>query len=419
MDAIFTIVAKNYIASAITLGKSVRKYNKNCDFIIVLTDTTDGISLEKIDFPVYVAENFDIPDFEQQSFMYDVVEFSTAVKPFFMLYLMNEKKYGRVLYLDPDTWVMDSLDMIWKQLENYDFVLTPHIVDMSNEPNAKEVLILDRGVFNLGFIGVRNTNMSQRFLRWWKARLEVYCFSDAQLFVDQKWVGYLPLFSDNYYVVRSKAYNMADWNYHEREIVEESGQYYIKNGEEKERLKFFHFSGVKVEDPEAFIRKRGIKITGDKRSVLLKLIAEYQKELIQNGYERYANLPYGYGRFSNGDGISRLHRRIYRRYREKIHNPFSAVEGNFYKVLKKEKLISDQKRKNNKSMSVEKEMDTNEVVENVGYTAKGKMFIGLMKLMIRVFGVDTYLQILEQLQVGTDIDKQSFLVSNDLNKDKK
>ena len=42
MQAIFTIVAKNYMASAITLGKSVKKFCEDTDFFIVLADEWDA-----------------------------------------------------------------------------------------------------------------------------------------------------------------------------------------------------------------------------------------------------------------------------------------------------------------------------------------------------------------------------------------
>ncbi|MCH5258217.1 MAG: hypothetical protein J1F18_00630 [Lachnospiraceae bacterium] len=412
MNVIFTIVAKNYLASAITLGKSVRKYNADCDFIIFLSDKSEGIVLDRVGFPVYEVEKFSIPNLEQQIFMYDVVEFSTAVKPFFMLYLMNEKKYDKVIYLDPDIWVMDSLDFVFEQLDKWDFVLTPHIVDMNSAPNEKETHILDRGVFNLGFLAARNSNDSQNFLHWWKKRLEIYCFRDNRLFVDQKWVGYLPIFSDNYYVMRSKAYNIADWNYHERDVIWEDERYFIKDGKEKESLKLFHFSGIKLETPAVFFRKHGIKISDDKCRVLSKIILEYQKELVENGYEIYSKLPYAYGSFSNGDTINLFHRRIYKKYKDYLSNPFSVTDGNFYKILKKEKLIS--KRKEKKKIHSENVIDTADVRENVGQTFIGRVFIIFMKLLIRIIGIDGYINVLKQLQVGVDINEQSFLISKHL-----
>lgn len=414
MNVIFTIVAKNYLASAITLGKSVQKHHADCDFVIFLADKSEGMVLDHIGFPVYEVEKFSIPNLEQQTFMYDVVEFSTAVKPYFMLYLMNKRRYDKVIYLDPDTWVMDSLDFVFEKLDKWDFVLTPHIVDMNSDPNEKETHILDRGVFNLGFLAARNTDSSQSFLRWWKKRLEIYCFRDNRLFVDQKWIEYLPVFFDSYFVIRSKAYNMADWNYHERDIVWEDGRYYIKDGEGKESLKFFHFSGIKSETPEVFFRKHEIKLTDDKCHVLSKLILEYQKELLNNGYEMYSKLPYAYGSFSNGDKISLFHRRIYRKYKDNLRNPFSVTDGNFYKILKKEKLIS-KKKESNKSHEGNKKV-TAGIKEDVGQTFIGRMFILLMHLTIWILGVDNYLNVLKQLQVGTDINEQSFLVSRYLSK---
>ena len=391
MDIIFTIVAKNYLASAITLGESVKKYS-NCDFIIFLADRLAGeVDVSTMKFPVIEVEKLDLPNFKQQSFMYDIVEFSTAVKPYCMRYLMDEKAYTKVIYLDPDTWIMESMEEVFHLLEKWDFVVTPHIVDMTSMPNEKETHILDRGVFNLGFLAARNTESSKEFLYWWQKRLEIYCFRDNRLFVDQKWVEYLPVFSDSYYVLKNKAYNMADWNYHERELLLKDGKYYVQNGDRCEKLIFFHFSGVKPDKIKRFFENNSKIIRKESVTALKALITEYCQELMKNGYNVYSKMPYAYGYYSNGNEIKLLHRRIYRKYRQEILEPFLVAEGSFYSILKKEKLISN--ITSNPKVTNKKEYSKRKVQENVGQTVKGKLFILIMKMIIRIFGIDTYLSI--------------------------
>ena len=93
-NAIFTIVAKNYFSSAITLGKSVKRCVPDCDFIVILCDENDGeIELQDYEFEVVIANKMGIPGFEKMSFLYDVVELATSIKPFTFLYLMEEKGY--------------------------------------------------------------------------------------------------------------------------------------------------------------------------------------------------------------------------------------------------------------------------------------------------------------------------------------
>ena len=407
---IFTIVAKNYLASAITLGKSVKKYCQSCDFIIYLSDGFCDDTISKtIEFPIYQAEDFDITNFEQQAFMYDVVELSTAIKPYFMLYLMNEMHYSKVVYLDPDTWVMDSLDNIFDLLDEYEFVLTPHIVEESMEPNIKETHILDRGVFNLGFLAAQNADNSKKFLLWWQKRLESYCFRDDRLFVDQKWVAFLPEFCDKFYVLLDKAYNVADWNYHERELEEIDGVYYVINNGVKDRIKFFHFSGIKDQTPDSFFKRLEITPSKEQKIVLSKLILVYEEQLKQNGFDIFSKLPYKYGKYSNGESITLLHRRIYRKYKTQINNPFEAKDNSFYAILKKEKLLNETVKSKIKVTNKYKLISQSD--RKVGQTFAGKMFVLLMKTLIRVVGIEKYLLLLNQFHIATDLDEQNFLIT--------
>ncbi len=393
---IFTVVAKNYFASAITLGKSVSKYVSNCDFKVILCDElSEKLQLQEYEFEVIEACKLGIPDFEKISFLYDIVEMSTAIKPFTILYLMETLGYDKVLYLDPDTWVMDSLDDIFESLDNTDFVLTPHIVDLGIVSSTnKEEHILNRGVFNLGFLGIRKSETAYPFLHWWKDRLNTSCYRDSTVFVDQKWVDFLPVFCSNYNVVRSKAYNIADWNYQERELGYRNEEYYVleANGQ-WENIKFFHFSGIKVQKPEEILNNFGIH-NKKQREVIGRLIKIYQAELLANGYKKFSIMNYKYNFYDNGERIELLHRRIYRGLLEggiDIKCPFNTDKnGELYRLVK---------GKN------KKEMDNRQV------SFKETVIRRAFKFLRKISGDQQYQNYLKALHTYSDIDKQTFLIS--------
>lgn len=394
-NAIFTIVAKNYFSSAITLGKSVKRCVPDCDFIVILCDENDGeIELQDYEFEVVIANKMGIPGFEKMSFLYDVVELATSIKPFTFLYLMEEKGYERMLYLDPDIWVMDSLDSVFEKLDDVDFLLTPHIVDIDIcSKKNKEEHILNRGVFNLGFLGVRNSSTAYPFLNWWKNRLSTSCFRDSVLFVDQKWVDYLPVFSSNYEVIRSKAYNIADWNYHERQLKKMNEKNYVleKNGS-WESIKFFHFSGIKLGNVETYLERFNVN-NEEQKEVLKKLIVEYQNELVINQFERFSVMNYHYNFYENGDRIELLHRRIYRELLKRginIENPYRCDKnGKLYKLLNGKSRIK---------------IGANPI------SHKEKAVRFFLKAIRKVMGDKQYQINLAGLRIYTDIDNQIFLI---------
>lgn len=419
MNAVFTIVAKNYLASAITLVKSVKKFHQDVDCYIVLSDEWESEEQsKKTDENIFIAKDMQIPCYEQMSYMYDVVEFATAIKPFFILYLMNEKNYENVVYLDPDIWLLDSISVIWKNLDIYDCVLTPHIVDMNIATNyRKESHILNRGIFNLGFIGVhKNKNMCD-FISWWSQRLTTECVRNSTLFVDQKWIDYLPAFCDNFYILRSKAYNIADWNLHERKIHKENGIYCVfEVTGQYEPIHFFHFSGIKQQKPEEYFNKIHFNGTQDEKVALSELILEYEKNLCVNEYQYWSLQSYKYNYYENNDKINLLHRRLYRQLLlegKKMTFPFSTNEGNFYSLLKKEHLLEDNKilMKMGKE-NFQQVPKIKKKIRNGKHSFSKKTITFLIKAILYFQGIQRYRDYLNIVNNVTDLDNQKIWFEN-------
>ena len=78
-NCIFTICAKNYLAQALTLKESVRSKEPNTDFYLFLSDASSN---EVSDIQLELLDDAWIPGWKQMAFKYDVIEFSTAIKPF-------------------------------------------------------------------------------------------------------------------------------------------------------------------------------------------------------------------------------------------------------------------------------------------------------------------------------------------------
>ena len=345
-NAIFTIVAKNYMASALSLKESARRFHPEVDFYIILADRWESDEQkEKAGKDIMVADKEVVPQIERMSFIYDVVEFSTAIKPFYFRYLLMVKDYDNVIYLDPDTWIMDSLDELWDSLEGKSIVLTPHIVDISKPSDYhKESHILNRGVYNLGFIGVSNREESIAYLDWWAKQLETECIRSETRFVDQKWAEYIPIFVSNYNVNKSKVYNISDWNYHERSLRCEDVKYQVLDIDNEWRnIRFFHFSGIKMQSAIDYVNAQHTMLDEKTKDALLKLVPVYQEELKKHGYDYWSKRPYSFNCFENGSPILLIHRRLARSLyveKNKVYDDlFSADDNSYYALLKKNKMV--------------------------------------------------------------------------------
>lgn len=322
--AVFTVVAKNYMASAISLVKSIKTFHKDVDCYIVLCDEWDNCDIPE-GYVFLEADKLGIKNFKTMAFMYDVVELSTAIKPYVIQYLF--KSYEEVIYLDPDIWLLQNITRVWELLSKYGCVLTPHIVDDSIiSSNHKESHILNNGVFNLGFLAVRREKEIVSFIDWWAEQLQTECIRSEKLFVDQKWINYVPCFCDNYYVLKDKSYNISDWNYIERSIGKKDNMYTVreKTGVESP-IVFFHFSQIKQQSPEVYLKSINFQGNSDEMKVLSELIVEYEQELKQNGFDYWHRQSYVYNYYKDGTVISLIHRRLFRQrvmQGELIKDPF-------------------------------------------------------------------------------------------------
>jgi hypothetical protein len=307
---LFTIISKNYIAHARALTKSFLKHHPGTKTFVLLADKIDGyFDPSQEAFEVVEADQLGIKDFDSFSFKYNIMEFNTAVKPFFFETLFA-KGFKSVVYLDPDILVFKPLDEILTALDRRSIILTPHMMTPIPEDGKfpTDTDILKAGGFNLGFIALSKGEVSGRLLSWWKERLYDKCrqgpFSGYG--VDQVWLSLVPCFFDNYYVLKNPGYNVAYWNLHERTVTREGDEFFV-NGHP---LFFFHFSGFIMEKPGTIskIQKRydvqGFPVLGE-------LFTLYKRLLIENGYMETKQWPYYYGLFKNGSKISELARGIY------------------------------------------------------------------------------------------------------------
>lgn len=334
-----TIVSKNYFAYALTLRNSFLKNHPDGAFHILIVDTKDETF--KVDDGVAITwvEDLNIPNFTSYAIRYDILELNTNVKPTFLLMLLE--KYKKVTYIDPDIKIFCPLDIIFDRLNDHSIVLTPHIVSpIIDSMKPGEVDFLINGQFNLGFIGVNDSEQAIEMLRWWQARcLEQGYNEPAQgLFVDQKWINLVPCIFSGVYIEKSLGCNMAYWNLHERLLGQKDNEWVVNA---TEPLYFFHFSGLLLNE-ENDISKYQNRFDLVQRPDLKIIFAAYRQELRDNGHLKFQKIKYGFATFSDGKYISSVSRRLYRISEFPItrDNPF-LVGSEFYKFCKSNNLFAN------------------------------------------------------------------------------
>ena len=226
-------------------------------------------------------------------------------------------------------------------------MITPHYCEILEEYTGAvpEEEILFVGIYNLGFLAIKNSEVGNKIVVWWMNRLTDKCYADKHdaLHVDQKWFDFIPaFFPDNVLISHHFGINTAIWNLHERNLVQKNDKYFVVNKitQKEFPLLFFHLSGFNPKKPTV-INRRHPDYNVNNFPTFTALFKEYTALVIANDFERFTNLSYGFNTFSNSEKITPLHRRLFRGIKKDIvcKDPFNTVDA-MYQILKESKFLT-------------------------------------------------------------------------------
>ncbi|MBE9175114.1 hypothetical protein IQ225_06980 [Synechocystis salina LEGE 06155] len=337
-NIVCTIICQNYIAQARTLFQSLQVNHGRIHFYVLVVDLLDDnkmISTNDKNFHVIYLKELRIFNLESFTFKYNVTEMCTAVKPYFLSLLVDKFKYSKIIYLDPDIYVYQSLNIIYELLNDFSIILTPHL-SLSSLPDdgciISDEFILVSGAYNLGFLALANTQVAHNFLKWWQSKLYDKCVINIShgLFVDQKWIDLVPGMFDDVHILREPGYNVAYWNLHERNLVKVDNIWYC-NGK---LLYFYHFSGLVIDELELISRHQNRFDLSNLPNLKL-LFDSYKEKLLANNYLETCVTNYVYNYYSDGSPISQYDRKCYYLLgldgQKKFPNPFDTRNKKSFK----------------------------------------------------------------------------------------
>lgn len=323
----FTSCALNYTPKSRALLESLRKYEPDLKVCLALGDEI-GVHQDEIeDMFDHVFALSDFPELNTPSwiFKHRIVELCTAIKPFVLRRILDLPDCEGVFYFDPDMVVFEELTDMINDMKSHNIVLTPHLTDPEATLRGiedNELSALKHGAYNLGYIGVRNTDEGRRFADWWSHRLKHYCREDipAGIFTDQKWIDLVPGLFEGVHIMRHPGYNVASWNMTNRYVKKVKRMKYTVN---EQPLVFYHFTGFDsgAHDVMSEIYSKG-------NSDVAELIKWYRDRTGELAKEPMAKVPWAFLNYDDGTLISAEERLLYRDRKDlqaAFPNPF-AVE---------------------------------------------------------------------------------------------
>jgi len=283
---VFTIATGNYLPYVRVLMASLRVHQPTWHRIVLLAD--DGAPVAPGDaelFESVPAASLGLPTFDDMRLRYDVVEFSTALKPHFMrhAFALGARE---IVYLDPDIRLYQPLQALTDLLaQGHAMVLTPHLnAPWRDDHEPSDHTVLKSGVFNLGFAAFSRQPQARAFADWWAERLCTGARVDlaANLFTDQRWCDMAPAFVPGLAILRHAGYNAAYWNLGQRGLVRDAlGQWHTHDG----ALAFYHFSGLDPERPQSISRYQD-RYDWSALSPLHPLFEDYAAEVRAGGWAK-------------------------------------------------------------------------------------------------------------------------------------
>ena len=322
--AIVTVCSNHYVPAAKVMMESARRHHPDATFYLCLGDhRADEPGFYPAGCEIVDAAGLGIEGFESLAFGYDAMELNTAMKPFILLEALR-RGHGQVMYFDTDIEIHSPLDDILARLDaGASMVVSPHVIrpaEGAREPD--DLGIMRAGVYNTGFLAIRDCEETREVLAWWGRRLLRYCLKaqDSGLFVDQKFFDLVPCFGDGIHILRQTRHNVAYWNLPERSVTREGEGRKVDGAP----LGFFHFSGLDPAKPARLSRyDDGVPAS----PAVTALAARYAGLLLAAGHEAAKRHAYGYGRFASGAPIPRAARQLYRTaYADFEGDPFRDFE---------------------------------------------------------------------------------------------
>lgn len=322
----------SYLNRARVLFQTLRRFHPDWELVALITDEPPAeLAFDPASEPcdrIVWAKDLGIPNFKSWLFKHDIVEVCTAVKGPYIHQACVAGEADVVIYLDPDTALLGSLDPLVDYLQSDEILLTPHLIDPNDDVQAildNDIATLRTGIYNLGFVAIRTTGEGARFAKWWNDRLLSYCYDDIPqgLFVDQRWCDHVPALFDGVKILRDPGYNVASWNLSQRKVAVEKDGRITVNGHP---LRFWHFTKLGPLGDTMTKRYAGSNFP------VYEIWAWYKREVAAATEEAIPDRWWAYGTYADGAPIERAHRLLYRERADlqaAYPDPYAAGPGSF------------------------------------------------------------------------------------------
>lgn len=255
-DTFCTIITSNYLHFAVALHESLLQFNESIILHVFISDKWDDT----------IEDGLIVPKESTVSIYYikDLCEkgigkaihaqyanknkdhFRWSMKGVFISYLLEERDYEKVIYLDWDTYFFNDYHFLFEELNTHSILLTPHWRCAIN-PELDTVnfdFLFIHGLYNAGFLAANQKGIPalKKLGEWCLYE----CVNNAKKgkLDDQTYLNLLPIYFDDVKILKHRGCNVASWNLIECKRIKIEEEVLI-NGTDK--VIFIHFLDATVQ----------------------------------------------------------------------------------------------------------------------------------------------------------------------------
>ncbi|MFD1956041.1 glycosyltransferase family 4 protein [Paenibacillus thailandensis] len=294
---ICSVTTASHLFRAKIMAMSVKKYHPEAKVALLLIEKNmHANAISPLFDHVYLAKQIGVPDFDAFMLQRSIHEAAYSLKSHFIRFLFASfPEESDLIMLDTDMKLYGPMAEAMDALNEHPIVLTPHEIH-----DAKESFLF-HGVYNIGFIALRRSEETFRFLDWWTSRVDRFGFDaykSSGLFFEQNWLNLAPAFF-SVHSLRHPGYNVAFWNLSERGKAI-SGS--LKKGFRVDGapLRIFHFSHAENALP-GIMRQ----FVPNRKSAIYRLYSSYMQDIRKQRSRKYKAIQWSYDFDHNGRKISK------------------------------------------------------------------------------------------------------------------
>jgi hypothetical protein len=274
-----TLFYSNYATRALALYRSLEAQFVSDFTLVMLCMDDDAIRImEQLKLPraelVPVCDvEWSFADLSAVKSARSIAEYSWTSTPFFLRYLLRRARTGEtIVYLDTDMMFYSDPQPIFDECANADIAIHEHRCAPRHQHHERT-----SGVFNVGWVGVRNSDQGNRCMERWARQCIELCVYDPErgLCGDQRYLEEWPALYDRLAIIQHKGAGLGPWNLEQYELTESMAGPLA----DSEPVIFYHFSALRILSSNLFghllmIPALGYRFTPIQRRLIYRPYAE-------------------------------------------------------------------------------------------------------------------------------------------------